>query len=64
MSSDHDLRHDIAAELVTVAELLEAQGDDATGMGARDAALALMNRELSANRAMKLLCRYENLLEG
>ena len=60
--SNHDLRHDLAAELVTVAEELENYGDEATAHGARQAAVALMNRELSANRAMKLLCRYENLI--
>jgi hypothetical protein len=57
-----DMRGDLVSDLMLVAEQLEMQGDAQTAHGARDAAFALSNRELSGNRAMKLLCRYENLL--
>lgn len=60
--SDHDMHHDLATELVTVADHLDMVRLPEAAAGARDAAVALMNRELSVNRAIKLLCRYENLL--
>ena len=57
-----DMRGDLCSDLMLVADQLEAQGDAQTAHGAREAAAALFNHELSANRAMKLLCRYENLI--
>lgn len=63
MSSDHDIRHAIATELTTVAELLEAEDKIVQAIEAREAARALyIDKTLSANRAIKALCRLENLI--
>ena len=62
MTFSGGMRGDLYSDLMLVADQLEAQGDAHTAFGAREAATALFNHELSANRAMRLLCRYENLL--
>ena len=56
------MRSDLYSDLMLCADQLAAQGDEHTAFGAREAAGALSNHELSVNRAMRLLCRYENLL--
>ena len=57
-----DMRGDLYSDLMLVADQLERQGDAQTAHGAREAAGALSDHALSPNRAIKLLCRYENLL--
>ena len=56
------MRSELYSDLMLCADWLDKQGDEHTAFGAREAAAALSNHELSANRAIKLLCRYENLL--
>ncbi|QGJ88369.1 hypothetical protein SEA_DREAMTEAM1_93 [Mycobacterium phage DreamTeam1] len=64
MKTDHDARVDISAELMTCSELLAAEGNEAGSRQAWTDAARVMDGELSINRGIKLICRYENLLEG
>lgn len=61
--TDHDLRYDTAIELQNVADELESADMIVQAIEAREAARALyIEGTLSPNRAIKLLCRLEDLL--
>ncbi|AQT28269.1 hypothetical protein PBI_MISSWHITE_92 [Mycobacterium phage MissWhite] len=62
MSSEHDIREDIAAELMTVSELLAAEGKDTDSRKAWTDAARTVTGEVSIDRATRLLCDYENLI--
>ncbi|QGH80656.1 hypothetical protein SEA_RAHALELUJAH_96 [Mycobacterium phage Rahalelujah] len=60
--SDHDQRDDIAAELMTVSELLHGEGKDDAGKAAWMAAARTVTGEVSIDRATILLCNFENMI--
>jgi hypothetical protein len=57
-----DMRGDLYADLMLVADQLEMQGDEHTANRARYAAGALSDHLISPNRAIKLLCKYEDMI--
>ncbi|QDP44671.1 hypothetical protein SEA_NOTHINGSPECIAL_87 [Mycobacterium phage NothingSpecial] len=60
--SDHDIRDDIAAELMTVSELLADEGNESASREAWTLAARVVTDEVSIDRANELLCHYENLI--
>ncbi|QFG04575.1 hypothetical protein SEA_JEEVES_100 [Mycobacterium phage Jeeves] len=62
--TEHDARDDIARELMTCSELLADEGNETDSRKAWLDAARVVNCEVSINVGIKLICRYENLLEG
>ncbi|AMO44054.1 hypothetical protein BJD46_gp86 [Mycobacterium phage Bactobuster] len=62
--SDHDLRDDMARELMTVNELLKDEGRTMSALQARQAAQAVITGEISLDRGNEILCALENRLGG
>lgn len=61
--SDFDTRLDIANELVTVADQLEAEDKVVQATEVLEYARAFhFERKGSVNAAIKVLCRYENMI--
>ncbi|QFG08671.1 hypothetical protein PBI_VANISOA_92 [Mycobacterium phage Vanisoa] len=60
--SDHDIRDDIAAELMTVSELLADEGKEIASKAAWTIAARVVAGELTIDRGNERLCYFENLI--
>ncbi|QFG11609.1 hypothetical protein PBI_MAMINIAINA_97 [Mycobacterium phage Maminiaina] len=63
-SSDHDKREDLSAELWTVRGLLIDAGQLDAAKRCETAALQVRDEEISLSKATRLLCDFENELDG